>query len=97
MTDALKLARKIDATIHCQEQMVFLYEKDGGGTVTRFVMPLALEKTMVPCATIPGNMVSTDPEEWTVLCEQVLPKAGWRRFKLGRIKSEWRVMAKASL
>lgn len=76
--------RVIQAAMKGSDELVFVYEKEAGDEtkrLTRFVRPIE---------------VSNGPEEASVLCQQILPKSGFRRFKLNRIVSAYRVQTRES-
>ena len=73
---------KIRAAINCHDQLVFTYEKsDDRDIVTRFVAPVEFRD-------------ADDPDTAKVLCKQILPKEGWRCFKIKQIKAAQRVIAR---
>lgn len=78
MTETELRQRRIRAAIATQDQMVFSYDKGDGRSRTRFVVPLELIK-------------GDSPEESQILCKQLLPKTGYRRFRLSGVKSVFRV------
>ena len=75
----------IESAINGSDELVFVYEKEAGDEtkiLTRFVQPIEIKTP----ATVDG--------ETTVLCLQILPKLGYRRFKLKKIRSAYRVMTR---
>ena len=74
----------IDSAIRGSDELVFVYDKEKGDEtkrLTRFVKPIE---------------VSAGDTEASVLCKQILPKSGFRRFKLDKIVSAYRVQTRES-
>jgi len=77
----------IESAIQGGDELVFVYEKEAGDEtkmLTRFVRPIEIKTA------------TTLAMETTVLCLQILPKLGFRRFKLRKIKSAYRVATRQS-
>ena len=79
--DDLEIRGKIKAAITCQDQLVFSYDKGDDSVVTRFVLPIELKDV-------------DDEDTAKVLCKQILPVAGYRHFKIKKIRSAQRVIAR---
>jgi hypothetical protein len=86
MTDANKIAL-IRAAMACLDQLVFLYHKKDGTTATRFVSPIEVEDP-------PGG---EDADQSNVLCRQILPKRGHRKYKLFQMDEIRRVSTRMEL
>jgi hypothetical protein len=73
----------IESAIRGCDELVFVYQKEVGDetkSFTRFVKPIEI----------------SEGTEASVLCKQMLPKSGFRRFKLSKITSAFRVMTRES-
>ena len=76
-----KFATLIAAKVS-QDQLVFIYERDNGKIVTRFVTPVEIDDI-------------NDPEA-NMLCWQTLPESGYRKFKISKVRKIHRVINRSS-
>lgn len=79
--------RVIESAIRGSDELVFVYEKEKGDEtkiLTRFVKPIEVRTP------------TTLGAEVSVLCQQILPKPGFRMFKLNKIVSVFRVATRHS-
>jgi len=84
--------RVILSAIKSYDELVFVYEKVKGDEtkmLTRFVKPIELSEGS-------PETLASKPVEASVLCQQILPKSGFRRFKLSKIVSVFRVQTRAT-
>lgn len=74
------ILKQINAAIHSQDQLVFVYRRGENDLVVRFVTPIDIRKSKA--------------NKTMVRCAQHLPEEGYRNFFLEKIEAFHRVISR---